>query len=103
MAERPTPSTCTWTPFRRILFHMFVDTSPETHENVDAEPPPRLLYSVPEVAHALGGITTRHVGTLIRAGDLRSVKIGRRRLVPVEAIREYIAELENASAPNGAA
>lgn len=71
------------------------------HENVTPLKSPadektglRVLYSVPEVAVALGGITPRHVGNLISKGELRSVKIGRRRLVPADAIAEYVRGLE---------
>lgn len=51
------------------------------------------LYPVPAVMEATGlGRTT--VFTLIRDGKLRSVKIGRRRMVPATALDEFIAELE---------
>ena len=50
----------------------------------------------------LGGIGRSLFWELIRAGELRSVKIGKRRLVPEQAICEYIAQLErqgNAGTP----
>jgi excisionase family DNA binding protein len=50
----------------------------------------------------LGGIGRSLFWELIRAGELRSVKIGKRRLVPEQAICEYIARLErqgNAGTP----
>lgn len=50
----------------------------------------------------LGGIVRSLFWELIRAGELRSVKIGKRRLVPEQAICEYIAQLErqgNAGTP----
>ncbi|WP_315852157.1 excisionase family DNA-binding protein [Prescottella equi] len=40
---------------------------------------------------------------LIESGELRSVKIGRRRLVPVNAIAEYIARLEAEQCPKALA
>jgi excisionase family DNA binding protein len=42
----------------------------------------------------LGGIGRSTFYGLIGSGQLRSVKIGKRRLVPEQAIREYIAQLE---------
>jgi excisionase family DNA binding protein len=54
--------------------------------------PPRLVR-VEEAARLLGiGRTT--VYDLLRSGRLRSIKIGRRRLVPVEAVAEVIAAFE---------
>lgn len=76
------------------MYEKAAPTKPLESENPGA----RLLYSVPEVAQALGGITTRHVGNLIRSGQLRSVKLGRRRLVPAAALDEYVAQLEQAQA-----
>ena len=65
---------------------MTVDTTTET---TDAG---RLLLRPEEVARALGvGRTT--VFELIRAGELRSVKIGKSRRIPTEAVREYVAGL----------
>jgi len=42
----------------------------------------------------LGGIGRSLFWELIRAEELRSVKIGKRRLVPEQAICEYIERLE---------
>jgi len=50
----------------------------------------------------LGGIGRSLFWELIRAGELRSVKIGKRRLVPEQAICEYIERLE-AQASEGSA
>ena len=50
----------------------------------------------------LGGIGRSMFYELVSSGDLRSVKIGKRRLVPEQAICEYIAQLErqgNAGTP----
>ena len=57
--------------------------------------PPRLL-SVDEVICRLG-LSRSHVNTLIRRGTLRSVKLGRRRLISEEMLAEFIAELVRAS------
>lgn len=42
----------------------------------------------------LGGLGRSKLWELIGSGELRSVKIGKRRLVPEQAICEYIARLE---------
>jgi excisionase family DNA binding protein len=53
--------------------------------------PPRLL-SIEQAAHILGiGRSTAY--ELVRLGQLRSLKIGSRRLVPREAIDDVIREL----------
>ena len=53
----------------------------------------RLLLRPEEVAQALGvGRTT--VFELIRAGELRSVKIGKSRRIPTDAVREYVDGLD---------
>lgn len=53
----------------------------------------RILYPVNEVAQQLGvGLTTAKA--LIKSGELRSVKIGRARRVPSEALHEYVQKLE---------
>lgn len=51
--------------------------------------PTRRAHSIPEVASLLG-ITDRFVWTLIKRGDLESIKIGARRVVPVESIDSFI-------------
>lgn len=63
---------------------------------VGAEGDTSTLCSVADAAHRLGlGTTT--VKRLIAAGRLRSVLVGRRRLVPVDAIAEYAGALSEAS------
>jgi excisionase family DNA binding protein len=53
----------------------------------------RILYPTDEVAQQLGvGLTTAKA--LIKSGELRSVRIGRARRVPAEALREYVRRLE---------
>jgi excisionase family DNA binding protein len=53
----------------------------------------RLMHPVGEVAEQLGvGLTTAKA--LIKSGELRSVKIGRARRVPAEALREYVRRLD---------
>jgi excisionase family DNA binding protein len=54
-----------------------------------AKPLPRLL-AIKQAAYQLG-ISRTALYELIGTGRLRSVKIGRRRFVPPEAIEEFIA------------
>lgn len=54
------------------------------------EPPVRLL-SVDEAAHALG-IGRSALYDELRARRLRSCKVGRRRLVPSDAVAEFAAQ-----------
>lgn len=54
----------------------------------DYEVPP-ILYGVNEAAEALR-LSRTAIYELIRSGRLRSVKHGRRRLMPVEALQEYV-------------
>lgn len=57
---------------------------------------PAVLYRVDEAADALR-LSRSALYELIRSGRLRSVKSGRRRLVPVAALAEYVASLETAA------
>ncbi|QGN35263.1 helix-turn-helix domain-containing protein [Microlunatus sp. Gsoil 973] len=57
---------------------------------------PPVLYNVSEAAEALR-LCKSEIYELIRSRQLRTVKIGRRRLVPVEALAEYVAMLESAA------
>jgi excisionase family DNA binding protein len=52
------------------------------------------LLTVPEAAERLR-ISKWMLYNLIRSRKLRSIKIGDRRLVPVAAIRAFVAELED--------
>ncbi|MEU9245678.1 helix-turn-helix domain-containing protein [Streptomyces sp. NPDC048385] len=65
----------------------------------------RILYPTDEVAEQLGvGLTTAKA--LIKSGTLRSVKIGRARRVPADALHEYVQQLDreqNGSQAEGAA
>jgi excisionase family DNA binding protein len=56
-----------------------------------AQKMPRLL-AIKQAIYELG-ISRTALYELIEAGKLKTVKIGRRRLVPVEAIEELIAGL----------
>lgn len=55
----------------------------------------QLLLRPEEAAKALG-VGRSTVFELIRAGELRSVKIGKLRRIPSEAVREYVDGLTDA-------
>jgi excisionase family DNA binding protein len=57
--------------------------------------PPKLL-SIPQAAAELG-ISRTSVYSLLGTGQLASVRIGRRRLIPVDAIEAAIATLRGAA------
>ena len=58
---------------------------------------PRLL-AIKQVIHELG-ISRTALYQLINDGKLRTVKIGRRRLVPAEAVDELVAGLADQRGP----
>lgn len=53
----------------------------------------RLLYAITDAAEQLS-ISPRVLERLIANGDVKTVMIGRRRLVPAEALDEYVARLK---------
>lgn len=57
----------------------------------------RDLYPVPEAAVRLG-ISTRTAWELVWSGELSTVWIGQRRLVPASVIAEYVRKLTEAAA-----
>lgn len=71
---------------------MFGNTQHQIPEIGDPSVPSRLLYPLPEVAELLGGITERQVHRYIASGELKSRKLGRRRLVHRDDIAEFIRD-----------
>jgi excisionase family DNA binding protein len=57
----------------------------------------RLAYSPSEAAAALG-CTRQHVQNMIRRGELRSVTLGRKRLIPRQALAELLGNTPAANA-----
>ena len=57
----------------------------------------RLLYRVDDAAQLLS-ISRSVVYELLRSGRLRSVHVGRTRLIPLDALAEYVAQLEHEAA-----
>ena len=57
---------------------------------MEAEPPQ--AYSIPEAQRHLGDCSRPFIYDLIRRGQLRTVKVGSRRLVPRSALLELLGE-----------
>ena len=65
--------------------------------------PYRAAHTIQEARQLLGGISQATVYKLIRHGELRTFRVGRRRFVSDNAIRDYIAAAEREAATDGAA
>ncbi|MFE7407157.1 helix-turn-helix domain-containing protein [Isoptericola sp. NPDC057559] len=64
-------------------------TGRDSHDESVATGEQPLIYSVEEAAQVLR-ISRDTTYELLRSGQLRSIKVGRRRLIPAVAIHEYI-------------
>lgn len=64
----------------------------------EAERANRLLYPIPEVLAALGGISRSQLYALLAAGEIPTVKLGRRTFVTAQALDAYVARLEGGAA-----
>jgi hypothetical protein len=53
----------------------------------------QIFWSPEDVARKLGGLSRRYVYTLMDRGDLDTVPIGRRRMVPDTSLRAYVDRL----------
>ena len=62
---------------------------------------PERLLSVGEAGALLGLRSRSTVAGLIASGQLRSIRLGRRRLIPSSAVRELIDRPEAATTPRG--
>jgi excisionase family DNA binding protein len=58
----------------------------------------RKLLHTPEEAATLLGISRTRVYLLMQAGDIASVKIGRVRRIPDDALTEYVERLQTSAA-----
>lgn len=67
---------------------MAITYTPETRANTDQ------LNDIEGTQRKLGGLGRTRIFDLMRTGELKSVKIGRRRFVPDSAIQEYIDQLK---------
>lgn len=68
-----------------------------SHTHAPTDPPPRLAYSLDEAARSIS-LSRRGLYQLIEAGELRTVKVGRRRLVPVSELERLAAGTTEVSA-----
>jgi excisionase family DNA binding protein len=66
--------------------------------NITLQPDGRRVFSVVEAAAVLG-ISRSKLYQFIAAGEIRSIRIGRLRKIPVAAIDEFIAARESAPQP----
>jgi excisionase family DNA binding protein len=55
-----------------------------------------LLYDIPAAAEQLS-VSARVLERLIKDGEVDTVKIGRRRLVPAEALADYVERLRRSA------
>jgi len=60
------------------------------------------LVNAKEAGRMLG-ISDRYVKALVDRGDLESVQVGSRRMVPVDGIRDYVAQRLSVARPTVAA
>ena len=66
----------------------------------DMEPVERLSYSVPEAARVLG-VGTALLWRLVKRGEIPSVKLGSRRIIPVDQLRTWLSERSQTSTGQG--
>ena len=66
--------------------------SPATAQPARREPLQRRYYSINEITEMIP-VSRDMIHDLIRCGKLASVKIGKRRLIPVEAFEELLEEV----------
>ena len=57
---------------------------------------PKLLYGIEEATHATG-IGRSKLYELMAAGELESIKCGKRRLIPADSLVAFIAKLREAA------
>ena len=62
-----------------------------THTQTTNEP--AMLFAITEAAVILG-IGRTNVYALLKRGELRSVKIGGRRLIPRQALEDFVQDLQ---------
>ncbi len=71
---------------------MALVTSTTTPSDTDRDGAAPLLLGVPDARRVLG-IGSTCMNELLRDGTVRSVMIGRRRLIPVSALQDYVGQL----------
>lgn len=67
-------------------------------ENTNARPhAPKAAFNVEEVMDSLG-LSRQSVYNEINAGRLRSFKLGRRRLIPADAVPDWVRSMQETQA-----
>ena len=69
-----------------------MNNTPQTHQTTE----PAMLFAITEAALILG-IGRTNVYALLKQGQLRSVKIGGRRLIPRSALEDFVQGLQQVS------
>lgn len=64
-------------------------TRMEVHPVSSLQLPPRLAYSLTEAA-LVTGLSLSTINRRLASGEIRSVKVGRRRLVPVSELQRMV-------------
>jgi excisionase family DNA binding protein len=59
----------------------------------------QMLFSLDQVSEVLGGLGRTTIFELIKTGELKVVKIGRRSFVSQRAMAEYVSSLELTNNP----
>ena len=59
---------------------------------IPVEPVPRVALSIAEAAKALG-LSDRTITSMVTKGEIPVVRIGKRRLIPVDGLREWVASI----------
>lgn len=85
-AERAVPD---WLPELAAMFAAWATGGTGKAVEVTVAPPPRVLH-YDQVADLLGGISVATVRRLVKAGDLRAVKVGGTPMVRIEDFDAYL-------------
>jgi excisionase family DNA binding protein len=64
------------------------------NESVSANDPPKLAHSIDEAGLALG-ISRSSVYALIKEGRLRVLKLGRRTVIPTDALQALVSGVDH--------
>ena len=65
----------------------------KTEKHSAANQGDRVLLSIEQARHQLGGISRSMLYNLINSGDLERVKVGNRAFIPQASIDQFVAKL----------
>src|SRR5205814_333602 len=88
-------------PHRRPLMRRLGWTHPSTRENKESnlDASSKVAVSVAEAAE-LVGLSRAGFYPLVLSGDVPSIKVGKRRLVPIAGLREWASRRSQSDVPN---